>query len=140
MKKILLVEDDYLDVISVWRAIAKLNLKHELVVAHNGEDALALLNGNSASGEMLAPDVILLDLNMPKMNGVEFLGIIKSYYSLKNIKVFVTTTSSEEYDRVRTRGLGITGYILKPLNFDEDKKALRGDLLILKNELLEGSV
>ncbi len=136
MKRILLVEDDYLDVISVRRALTKLNLQHELYVAHNGEDALALLNGNNSSGEMLVPDIILLDLNMPKMNGLEFLGIIKNYYSLKNIKVYITTTSSEEYDRVSTRGLGVAGYILKPLDFSEGKKSLRGDVLLLKRELL----
>src|SRR3954462_6739647 len=120
MKTILLVEDDYLDVISVQRAVSKLSVRHEIVVAHNGVDALAMLNGNAAGGKMLVPDIILLDINMPKMNGLEFLGIIKNYYSLKNIKVFVTTTSGEEYDKVSTKNLGIAGYILKPLDFDEN--------------------
>ncbi len=138
MKTILLVEDDYLDVISVKRALAKLNIEHEIHVAHNGADALALLNGNSADGKMLVPDVILLDMNMPKMNGLEFLRIIKNYYSLKNIKVFVTTTSAEEYDKVSSRNMGIAGYILKPLDFEEKKKgAINPDTLLLKEELLK---
>src|SRR3954464_9401593 len=97
-KTILLVEDDYLDVISVKRALKKLDVPHIIYVAHSGADALAMLNGND--GSKIAPDIILLDMNMPKMNGLEFLGIIKNYYSLKNIKVFITTTSSEEYDKV----------------------------------------
>jgi len=136
MKTILLVEDDYLDVISVKRALAKLNIEHEIHVAHNGADALGLLNGNGPDGKMLVPDVILLDMNMPKMNGLEFLRIIKNYYSLKNIKVFVTTTSGEEYDKVSARNLGITGYILKPLDFDEKKKGATPDTQLLKEELL----
>jgi CheY-like chemotaxis protein len=115
-KTILLIEDDYLDVTSVKRELNKIDFPHTLYVAHNGVDALALLNGNSPDGTKIMPDIILLDLNMPKMNGIEFLGIIKSYFSLKSIKVFVMTTSSEEYDRSTSEYLGITGYILKPLN------------------------
>lgn len=115
-KTILLIEDDYLDVISVKRALKKLNIEHAIHVAHNGVDALSVLNGSD--GPKILPDIILLDMNMPKMNGLEFLGIIKNYYSLKNIKVFITTTSAEEYDKVSANNLGIAGYILKPLDFD----------------------
>jgi CheY-like chemotaxis protein len=135
-KTILLVEDDYVDVTSVKRALAKLNIKHRLHVAHNGVDALAILNGDSTGSKVL-PDIILLDLNMPKMNGLEFLGIIKNYYSLKNIKVFVMTTSAEEYDIVATQQLGVAGYILKPLDFDRIKKDRYSDAVqSLKEELL----
>lgn len=138
MKKILLVEDDYLDVKSVKRAFGKLNIEHEIVVAHNGVDALAILNGNAEGGVKLVPDVILLDLNMPKMNGLEFLRIIRNYYSLKNISVFVTTTSSEEYDRVSAKGIGISGYILKPLDFEAKKKDdLNESTAVLKEILLK---
>jgi len=122
MKTILLVEDDYLDVTSVKRALAKLKVDYKIHVAHNGADALALLSGTFEDQEKVIPDIILLDLNMPKMNGHEFLRIIKSYYNLKNIKVFVTTTSAEEYDKTLTTSLGITGYILKPLDFENKKK------------------
>ncbi len=122
-KKILLVEDDYLDVISVKRALAKLNIEHTLYVAHNGVDALSMLMGsNEANSDKVQPDIILLDMNMPKMNGLEFLRIIKKYYSLNSIKVFVMTTSAEEYDRAESKRLGISGYILKPLDFDNKKK------------------
>lgn len=137
MKTILLIEDDYLDVTSVKRELSKLNIKYELHVAHNGVDALALLNGNSPSGVKVVPDVMLLDMNMPKMNGLEFLRIIKNYYSLKNIKVFITTTSSEEYDKVSAKGLGVAGYILKPLDFGAKKKNESSDgIALLKEELL----
>lgn len=122
-KKILLIEDDYLDVISVKRALAKLNVEHTLYVAHNGVDALSMLMGsNEANSDKVQPDIILLDMNMPKMNGLEFLRIIKKYYSLNNIKVFVMTTSAEEYDKTESRKLGISGYILKPLDFENKMK------------------
>ncbi len=136
-KTILLVEDDYLDVTSVKRALNKLKVPYDLHVAHNGVDALAILNGNSSLGAKVLPDIILLDLNMPKMSGLEFMGIIKNYYSLKNIKIFVMTTSAEEYDIVATQQLGAAGYILKPLDFDtkkEDKHAQ--SVSELKKELL----
>jgi CheY-like chemotaxis protein len=135
-KTILLVEDDYLDVTSVKRSLSKLNIDYELHVAHNGVDALALLNGNSPDGTKIKPDIIILDLNMPKMNGIEFLGIIKNYYSLKSIKVFVMTTSSEEYDRAAAENLGITGYILKPLDFEKSKDLPASSTYQLMSELL----
>ncbi len=135
-KTILLVEDDYLDVTSVKRALGKLNILYDLHVAHNGVDALALLNGNSPDGTKIKPDIIILDLNMPKMNGIEFLGIIKNYYSLKNIKVFVMTTSSEEYDRASAENLGITGYILKPLDFEKSKDSPASSTFQLMSELV----
>ncbi len=128
MKEILLVEDDYLDVESVKRAFKKIGADCNLSVAHNGVDALAALTSKSK----ILPDIIILDINMPKMNGVEFLGIIKSYYSLKNIKVFVLTTSAEDYDKVAMQNLGIEGYILKPLDFKKEAADDAGKLL---NEL-----
>jgi CheY-like chemotaxis protein len=127
---ILLVEDDYLDVESVKRALKKLKIDYTLHIAHNGEDAITLLTSET---KKIVPDVILLDINMPKMNGLEFLGIIKNYYSLKAIKIFIITTSSEEYDKIATQNLGVTGYILKPLSFKDGTSA---DTLKLMEELL----
>ena len=135
-KTILLVEDDYLDVTSIKRSLSKLSVNYTLYVAHNGVDALALLNGNSPDGTKIKPDIIILDLNMPKMNGIEFLGIIKNYYSLKNIKVFIMTTSSEEYDRAAIEDLGITGYLLKPLDFENSKDSVGSSTHELMSELL----
>jgi CheY-like chemotaxis protein len=129
-KVILLVDDDYVDVESIRRAFKKLNVSHTLHVAHNGVDALNLLTREVAQ---ISPDIILLDINMPKMNGLEFLGIIKSYYSFKSIKIFIITTSGEEYEKMVAQNLGVAGYIIKPLNF---KDKATDDVLMLKAELL----
>lgn len=128
-QKILLIDDDYLDVESVKRVLKKLNVPHELFVAHNGVDGLAMLTGNSPDAAKIIPDIIILDINMPKMNGIEFLGIIKSYYSLNSIKTFILTTSSEDYDKIASENLGVHGYILKPLTFND--KASQGALKLL---------
>ncbi|MES2565835.1 MAG: response regulator [Bacteroidota bacterium] len=120
-KTILLVEDDYLDVESVKRALKKTAIPHILHVAHNGADALEMLTGNFNDYEKFTADVILLDINMPKMNGIEFLQIIKNYYSLKDIKIYIITTSAEEYDMLSTQQLGVAGYIIKPMVFNEKR-------------------
>lgn len=133
---ILLVEDDYLDIISVERALKKLDINYTLHTAHNGVDALALLNGNFPGKEKILPDIILLDINMPKMNGVEFLRIIKNYFTFNSIKIFITTTSAEEYDQLAVAQLGVTGYILKPLEFDTTKKEIVTDTDKLMAELM----
>jgi CheY-like chemotaxis protein len=121
MKKhtILLVEDDELDTISVERSLKKLESEYTLQTAYNGIEALQILR-NSDSGTL--PDVILLDLNMPKMNGIEFLRIVRNDEDLKDIKVFIMTTSSESSDRDQAEELGISGYIIKPLNYTENTK------------------
>jgi len=128
-RTILLVEDDYLDVESVKRSLKKSNIAHTLHVAHNGVDAIEMLTRET---DRVSPDVILLDINMPKMNGIEFLGIVKSYYSLKNIKIFIITTSAEEYDKMAAHNLGVAGYILKPLDL---KNTRAGDTEKLLAEL-----
>jgi CheY-like chemotaxis protein len=128
-KNILLVEDDYLDIESVKRALKKLKIEHNLMIAHNGVDALGILTSEDTK---VTPDVILLDLNMPKMNGMEVLTIIKNYYSLKNIKTFIITTSGEEYERMAAQNLGVTGYIIKPLSF---KEPMSDDVALLLKEL-----
>lgn len=134
---ILLVEDDYVDVVSVQRALKKIGIDHTLHVAHNGVEALALLNGNDPEQEKIYPDIILLDINMPKMNGLEFLRIIKSYYTFNNIKVFITTTSAEEYDQLAMQQIGVAGYILKPLQFDVAKMDAATDSSKLMLELMQ---
>lgn len=117
-KTILLVEDDQLDVISVQRSLSKLEQDYELFTAYNGIEALEILR----SDESRIPDVILLDLNMPKMNGIEFLKAIKADEKFKDIKVFIMTTSGEEADRKTAESLGISGYLIKPLNFNNNDK------------------
>jgi DNA-binding response OmpR family regulator len=66
----------------------------------------------------IVPDIILLDINLPKMSGLEFLQIVRSYAGLKNILIFIITTSSEEYDKISAQHFDVAGYILKPLNFN----------------------
>jgi CheY-like chemotaxis protein len=121
MKKynILLVEDDELDIISVERSLKKIENDYELFKAHNGKEALLLLKNED---NPLRPDVILLDLNMPKMNGTEFLKLVRSDDQLKDLRVFIMTTSSEFNDRATTEALGISGYIIKPLNYNDNSK------------------
>ena len=120
MKKhtILLVEDDELDIISVQRSLKKLETEYELETAYNGREALNKLKEKDA----ILPDVILLDLNMPKMNGLEFLKALRNDENLKHLKVLIMTTSSEIVDRTITEQLGISGYIIKPLNYNDNSK------------------
>ena len=122
-KPILLVEDDTVDQDSVRRAFKDLHVANELIIVGNGEEALNYLN-NQANDEI---GLILLDLNMPRMNGIEFLKEIKNNISLKQIPVVVLTTSNEENDRIESFKLSIAGYMVKPvqyLNFVEVIKSI----------------
>lgn len=121
MKKptILLIEDDELDVISVERSLKKLESDYVLHTAYNGIEALKILRNTN---QQLIPDVILLDINMPRMNGIEFLKVIREDKKFKDLKVFIMTTSSEGNDRSEAEKLGISGYIIKPLNYTENTK------------------
>lgn len=121
-KSILLVEDDELDVISVQRSLKKIGMDIKLHTAYNGIEALNFLKGESNEKMESLPDIILLDLNMPRMNGIEFLKELRKDSVYKNIKVFVMTTSNEENDRTVTEKLGINGYVIKPLNFNDNTK------------------
>lgn len=121
MKKptILLIEDDELDIISVERSLKKLESEYELYTAFNGIEALKILRDPNIG---LTPDVILLDINMPRMNGIEFLKVIREDKNFKELKVFIMTTSSEVNDRSQAEKLGISGYIIKPLNYTDNTK------------------
>jgi len=112
-KPILLVEDDMIDAMTVKRALKELNILNPVVTVENGEEALEYLRNE----ENEKPGIILLDLNMPRMNGVEFLRISKSEENLKRIPVIVLTTSLEEIDRVDTFNLGVAGYMVKPVDY-----------------------
>lgn len=120
---ILLIEDDELDIISVQRSLKKIDGEYKLYVAYNGKEALSLLLDHQPA---LVPDVILLDLNMPKMNGIEFLEVLRGNEKLKDIKVFIMTTSAETADRTATEALGISGYVIKPLNYNDNTKRADG--------------
>lgn len=114
---ILLVDDDEVDVMNVKRAFKKNNITNPLFVAGNGLEALNMLRG---SGELAIPQarrLILLDLNMPKMGGIEFLRELRADPDLKSTPVIVLTTSNEDSDKVEAYNLNVAGYILKPVTF-----------------------
>ncbi len=112
-KPILLVEDDRVDVMTVRRALEDLNVTNPLNVVANGEEALEYLRNTKNR----SPCIILLDLNMPRMNGIEFLEVVKEDNDLKEIPVVVLTTSKEEQDRVASFRLGVAGYMLKAADY-----------------------
>jgi CheY-like chemotaxis protein len=126
---ILLVEDDEVDVMNVKRAFQKNNLNNPIQHAGNGIEALDLLKGQNGKKQIDLPRIILLDLNMPKMGGIEFLHELRKDENLKNISVFVMTTSNEDKDKVDAYNLNVAGYILKPLSMENFVSAVS----ILKN-------
>jgi CheY-like chemotaxis protein len=111
---ILLVEDDEVDVLNVRRAFQKNHITNPLFVASNGLEALEQLRGN-----MIPRDrrIVLLDLNMPKMNGIEFLQELRRDPELRVTPVVVLTTSNDERDRIEAYNLNVAGYLLKPVTF-----------------------
>ena len=112
--KVLLVEDDMIEVMKLTRAISTLQLPHKIIEASHGEAALEFLEQDK-----LSPDLILLDLNMPKMNGIEFLKNIKNNIHLNYIPIIIFTTSSNPRDLQEVYRIGISGYILKPLKYED---------------------
>ena len=112
-KPILLVEDDQVDAMTVKRALKEINVTNRLNIVNDGEEALTFLKNS----ENEKPGIILLDLNMPKMNGIEFLKIAKKDESLKKIPVVVLTTSKDDQDKVGSFNLGVAGYMIKPVDY-----------------------
>ena len=116
---ILLIEDDEVDVMNVKRAFKKYRITNPLFVAGNGIQGLKMLRSQNGA----APEVpenrrlILLDLNMPKMNGLEFLEELRQDELLKRTPVIVLTTSDEDMDRIEAYNYNVSGYILKPVTF-----------------------
>ena len=117
---ILLVEDDSVDVMNVQRAFVKNNITNPLHIAFNGVEALNMLRGSNGKPKLNpAPRIILLDINMPKMNGLEFLRELRNDDDLKSVSVFVMTTSNDDQDKIEAYNLNVAGYILKPLSFEK---------------------
>lgn len=121
MIEILLIEDDEVDVMTVQRLFKKNHVVNPLYVAENGLEALAMLREPNFQSVAAFTEhlLILLDLNMPKMNGLEFLTELRSDSNLKKIPVIVFLTSNEERHRIETYHLNIAGYISKPISFSE---------------------
>ena len=120
-KPILLVEDDQVDVLTVKRSLQDLKITNALRVAGNGEEALVYLRDKTNP----SPSIILLDLNMPRMNGIEFLKIAKNDDGLRHIPVVVLTTSSEHRDKVESFSLGVAGYMSKPVDYIQFVEVIR---------------
>jgi CheY-like chemotaxis protein len=111
---ILLVDDDEVDVMTVRRAFAKANIANQLYVATDGIEALELLR---TDGIPPSRRLVLLDLNMPRMNGIEFLREVRADPQLQSLTVVVLTTSNEDRDRVDAYQLNVAGYLIKPVTF-----------------------
>ncbi len=114
MLNILLVEDDEVDVMNVRRAFEKAHVSNPLYVAGNGLEALDMLRGTTIPQERR---LVLLDLNMPKMNGIEFLEALRADPALSSTPVVVLTTSNDDQDKIDAYNFNVAGYLLKPVTF-----------------------
>jgi len=120
-KPILLVEDDQVDAMTVKRALKELHVTNPLTHVENGEEALDHLRNPTSE----RPCIILLDLNMPRMGGIEFLQVIKNDGALKVVPVVVLTTSEEQQDKVESFSLGVAGYMAKPVDYHQFVEVMR---------------
>ncbi len=112
-RPILLIEDDRVDVISVKRAFKDLKINNPLQIASDGEEGLELLT----NPENQTPCLILLDINMPRMNGLEFLKAVKNNEILRRIPIIVLTTSKGDRELIDSFDYGVAGYMVKPANY-----------------------
>jgi len=111
-REILLLEDDLIDVLTIQRAMRQLAISNPLIVKGNGIEGLEYLN--SCKG---LPGLIFLDINMPKMNGIEFLNELKKNPLFRSIPVIILTTSKDQEDMLSTFNFGISGYMVKPVDY-----------------------
>jgi CheY-like chemotaxis protein len=121
LKPVLLLEDDAVDAATVKKAAKDLNVANSVIHFVNGEEALEYLRNQANT----MPCVILLDLNMPRMNGIEFLKILKADSTLRCIPIIAITTSKADTDKSQCFDNGIAGYIIKPNNYVEFVKAFK---------------
>lgn len=112
-KPILIIDDDLVDAMTIKRAFKDIDVTNRIDLVGNGEEALEFLRNE----ENERPALIFLDLNMPKMNGIEFLRILRQDDQLNMIPVIILTTSKDEHDKVDSFKLGIAGYIVKPVDY-----------------------
>ncbi len=144
LKRILLVEDDRKDVELTIEALSEYNLANEVVVTRDGEEALDYLyrRGKYKTVADGNPAAILLDLKLPKINGLEVLGQIRSDEKLKKIPVIVLTSSRQEEDLKKSYDLGVNAYVVKPVDFHEFINAVKelGVFWGLINEPPPGSI
>lgn len=125
-KIILLIEDNPDDELLTRRAFQKNNILNEVVVAHDGAEALDILLGNSSGREPIqAPAVILLDLNLPKISGLDVLRRLRAEDRTRLLPVVILTSSREEQDLIEGYRLGANSYVRKPVDFGEFLEATR---------------
>lgn len=115
---VLFIEDDMIETMKLHRALDKFDTRHKIIEAKNGEEALEVLKDT-------LPDIILLDLNMPRMSGIEFLSILKADDRLKYLPTIILTTSENRVDLLKCFEIGIAGYIIKPLRYEEYEDRIR---------------
>lgn len=120
-KPILLVEDDRVDAMTVKRALKDLHVTNRLHTVKNGEEAIEYLQNDSKEN----PCIILLDINLPRMNGIEFLKASRKQSLLERIPVVVLTTSKNDQDIIESFKLGVAGYMLKPVTYTEFIETVR---------------
>lgn len=134
-KPVLLVEDDDVDAMTITRAVDDLEIAGPLTRVTNGEEALKHLRSQGND----KPCIIFLDLNMPRMNGAEFLKVVKADDTLKKIPIIVLTASKEQCDIVGSFNLCVAGYIVKPVDYERFVQALKTtDLYWTLSELPTG--
>jgi CheY-like chemotaxis protein len=136
VKPILLVEDDRLDSMAVCRALKELGVSNELMCARDGEEALMLLTDQHHE----TPCLILLDLNMPRMNGLEFLEAIRAENALKRIPIVMVSTSEAQQDLARSLELGAVAYVVKCPDYAEFRESMRVvENYVTQARVLEGT-
>ena len=121
---ILLVEDDRVDIMTVQRALKKIDVSNPLYVARTGVEALEMLRGDGVPKIEPTPSLILLDLNLPKMGGIEFLKELRTDPALRTLQVIVLTSSNEPGDRAAAFKYEVDDYIVKPHSFDDFSSAI----------------
>ena len=127
---ILLVDDDHVDALDIKRNLDKTMLLYHLQVARNGEEAIKYLEEADNGSLKPYPDVVLIDINMPRMNGLEFLTVVRNTPKWVQLKCFIITTSEEDVDRQAAKKLGISGYIVKPLKLNNPSSMDAFNLMI----------
>jgi CheY-like chemotaxis protein len=144
LKRILLVEDDPRDVELILEALSDYNLANEVIVANDGEEALDYLyrRGNFKARHGDNPAVVLLDLKLPKVNGMEVLKQIRADEKLKMIPIVILTSSREDKDWLESYKLGVNAYVVKPVDFHEFVEAVKdlGAFWAVVNEPPPGSI
>jgi CheY-like chemotaxis protein len=120
-KPILLVEDDEVDIMTIRRALKEIHVGNPVVSQENGESALEWLRDPAHD----RPCIILLDLNMPVMNGIEFLQVVKNDEDLRRLPVIVLTTSEEQQDKVNSFNFSVAGYMAKPVDYRQFVEVMR---------------